>query len=110
MDGVTILNTTTTGRNWFAIILLAVYGIIFTVFTILIIVDIVSDGRFNSAVIFNIGIAIISFGLSIAYYNKPSQTTYKVTIDDSVSFNDFYERYNIIRQDGKIYTVEERLH
>ena len=33
---------------------------------------------------------------------------YKVTIDDSVSMNEFLDKYEIIDQEGKIYTVQER--
>ena len=36
------------------------------------------------------------------------ETQYKVTISDEVSMNDFLERYEIIDQEGKIYTVRER--
>lgn len=36
------------------------------------------------------------------------ETQYKVTIDDSVSMNDFNEKYEVIDQEGKIYTVRER--
>ena len=39
----------------------------------------------------------------IAYKNR-----YKVIISDKVSMNEFYERYEVIDQEGKIYTVEER--
>lgn len=41
---------------------------------------------------------------------KPTdyETQYKVTIDDSVSMNEFNEKYEIIDQEGKIYTVRER--
>ena len=42
-------------------------------------------------------------GKPIAYKNQ-----YKVTISDEVSMNEFYERYEVIDQEGKIYTVEER--
>lgn len=34
--------------------------------------------------------------------------TYKVTIDDSVSINEFNERYKILSQDGMIYEIVER--
>lgn len=37
-----------------------------------------------------------------------SHIEYKVTIDDSVSMNEFLEKYEIIDQEGKIYTVKER--
>ena len=33
---------------------------------------------------------------------------YKVTISDEVSMNDFLAKYEIIDQEGKIYTVRER--
>ena len=32
----------------------------------------------------------------------------KVTVSDEVSMNEFYEKYNVIEQEGKIYTVRER--
>ena len=32
----------------------------------------------------------------------------KVTVSDEVSMNEFYEKYNVIKQEGKIYTVRER--
>lgn len=43
----------------------------------------------------------------------PSETNvdhieYKVTIDDSVSMNEFLDKYEILDQEGKIYTVKER--
>lgn len=37
-----------------------------------------------------------------------SHEEYKVIIDDSVSLNDFYEKYEIIDREGEIYTVMER--
>jgi Na+/proline symporter len=36
------------------------------------------------------------------------ETQYKVTIDDSVSLTEFMDKYEIIDQEGKIYTVRER--
>ena len=36
------------------------------------------------------------------------ENQYKVTITDEVSMNDFLDRYEIISQEGKIYTVRER--
>ena len=36
------------------------------------------------------------------------ETHYKVTIDDSVSMNEFLNKYEILDQEGKIYTVKER--
>lgn len=33
---------------------------------------------------------------------------YQVTIDDSVSMNEFYEKYEIVEVNGKIYTIREK--
>lgn len=33
---------------------------------------------------------------------------YKVIVDDSVSMNEFLDKYEILDQEGKIYTVKER--
>ena len=41
--------------------------------------------------------------VEIEYY-----PTYKVIISDEVSMNEFMDRYEILNQDGKIYTVKER--
>ena len=44
-----------------------------------------------------------SAGEPIEYENQ-----YKVIISDEVSMNEFIEKYEIIEQEGKIYTVRER--
>lgn len=36
------------------------------------------------------------------------ETQYKVTISEEVSMTDFYEHYEVIDQDGKIFTVREK--
>lgn len=36
------------------------------------------------------------------------ETQYKVIVDDSVSMTEFSEKYEILEQEGKIYTVRER--
>lgn len=40
--------------------------------------------------------------------NSIHHTEYKVIINDSVKMNDFVEYYEILDQEGKIYTVRER--
>ena len=36
------------------------------------------------------------------------ETQYEVIISDEVSMNEFYEHYEIIKQNGKIFTVREK--
>ena len=44
-----------------------------------------------------------AFGIPVEFDNE-----YKVIISDEVSMNDFFEKYEIIDTEGKIYTVVER--
>lgn len=36
------------------------------------------------------------------------QTRYDVTIDDSVNFNEFNSKYQVVKQEGLIYTIVEK--
>ena len=51
-------------------------------------------------------VAVSSFG-GVDNKNSVHHMEYKVTINDSVKMNDFLEQYEIIDQEGKIYTVKE---
>lgn len=57
---------------------------------------------------------VVSGILSVVSFSRSnskevySHEEYKVIIDDSVSLNDFYEKYEVIGQEGEIYTVIER--
>ena len=49
------------------------------------------------------------FGLGVGAF-APRETTprYQIIIDDEAKFNEFTNKYEIIEQNGLIYTVEER--
>ena len=55
-----------------------------------------------------VGMLIWIFVGCLGYHPTAYETHYKVTIDDSVSMNEFLEKYEILNQEGKIYTVKER--
>ena len=59
--------------------------------------------------------AILSFATIFAMLDSYSTTTkeieyyeYKVTIDDSVPMKEFLSKYEIINQEGEIFTIVER--
>ena len=89
-------------------------SIIFTIGLICGIGIIVKDNYYSvGAVSIILGIIFgIIFGiqLGIIFETETGEvdTTYKVTISEEVSLNDFMEKYEIIDQEGKIYTVRER--
>ena len=85
-----------------------IIGVIFTIILAVIVSVLLStNSLFN--IICIIGF-IISIVLGVVYANSSeSYTQYKVTISDTVNFVEFNEKYEIIFQDGKIYTIKERI-
>lgn len=65
---------------------------------------------FFLSIVFGIVISLFITMLvgAITAYPTAYETRYKVTIDDSVSMNEFNEKYEVISQEGKIYTIRER--
>ena len=57
------------------------------------------------ALLFIGGILFVSVGLTCRY--KTFHTEYTVMVNDTVGFNEFYNHYDIISQDGDIYRVKE---
>lgn len=100
MDGVTILQTITyTPITHFiifgAILCLAMMAVIVTAG------DILTDGVVLVVFIaLVLGVCLISIG--VCGYDSP---TYKVTISDTVSYNEFTAKYDIVKTEGKIITV-----
>lgn len=60
-----------------------------------------------------ISLCIMVCGILIAVFSVTSDKDninyikYKVTISDEVSLNEFFDKYEIIDQEGKVYTVRE---
>lgn len=115
INGVEILATqevaTVFGMNWNALLITVVLSGFFGAF--LFCVCLIELWNWWKRVLFGFGIGlVISLLVGGAAYqnNKPIEyeTQYKVTISDEVSMNDFLERYEIVGQEGKIYTVRER--
>lgn len=70
----------------------------------------VGGGTFAGLIIGLICALILSPICTILFSKKEVGTEYhyKVTVDDSVSINEFLDKYEILDQEGKIYTVKER--
>jgi hypothetical protein len=106
MNGVEILSETaiTTWYGWTFVV-----AFIITVAACLIVS--VSTGD----IVCGISAGIIAFLLCALFFGgsgvgkyETGEYEYKVTIDDSVSMNEFLDKYEILDQEGKIYTVKER--
>jgi tetrahydromethanopterin S-methyltransferase subunit E len=109
MEGVTVLNQIVTKEAlispWLEIssslcIIGFVGVVIFGVMT-------TSDVRFSIPLI--LASLCLLAGVCIGAFGPcKNETHYQVTISDEVNFNEFNEKYEIIEQNGLIYTVRER--
>ena len=115
MTGVEILATqevaTAFGMNWNALLLTVVLGGFFSAF--LFSVVLIELWNWWQRILFGFGVGLVVALLvgCVAFQNdRPLEyeTQYKITISDEVPMNDFLERYEIVSQEGKIYTVRER--
>jgi hypothetical protein len=106
MEGVTILSTGTAilGISWLAAILLSLF-----MFAIIYIINPCEDDGIGWRIGCAIFASILSFiVLAVSSVDTTEVTEYKVTIDDSVSYIEFTEKYEVINQEGEIYTVREK--
>ena len=108
MEGITILNEIqkTAAPDWMVVLGLALcfLGLIS------IIIHAASQKIVSAMTSIVIFIIIIIWTISFCIVNSTiyDHTEYKVIIDDSVNFNEFNEKYEIIDIDGKIYTIKEK--
>lgn len=112
MEGITILDTitiaqTALGWSWGGLVFAILVVISLTIYTI-------SLSKGTSALI-PIAAFLISLcfsGLSAYYFGTavelPDIVQHKVLIDESVNLLDFYEKYDIVEQEGKIFTIQEK--
>lgn len=106
MEGVTILNSEIIMTpHWVPIVvlILGVTSILFLLFLIALGFD--SDGILNMLIV-SAGIALIGV-ISMFIFKVPCYTSYEVILEDSVSMNEFSDRYEILDQRGQIYVVKE---
>lgn len=99
MNGVTILQTMPAVTN-------KEYIIIIIAVLLLIILGGVLILKFDTLLA---GVAFMAFALIVAAQGvHPHPKQYKIAVDNTVSYNEFTAKYNIIETDGKIITVEEK--
>ncbi len=65
----------------------------------------ISDG--SAGAILGLALGMFMYFIIFHVIVPDEYTAYKVTISESVSMTEFYEQYEIIDVDGKIYTIRE---
>lgn len=112
MEGIDILNRTmTTDTCDWALIIVEISASVLVVSFITFIIC-AGCGCFGIAnVCFWVIIVSIFATISLAIINPQTETgryRYEAMIDDSVSFLDLQERYNVIEQNGRIWVLEDK--
>ena len=110
IDGITLLNQFTFAPGNEDGIGLIVFGIILALsFLVVSIICFLTDEPAAGAVttvICVIGCCLLAAGIKT--YNTPVETHYQVLIEDSVPMNEFLDKYEIVKQEGLIYTIKEK--
>lgn len=111
MNGVTILNSYEYLTNGISIIganVLFVVCLMASIFILIKLLKYRSRCSWTEFAILVLCVALtITFGCLVP--KEKYETQYQVTVDDSVSMNEFQNKYEIIKVEGKIYTVRDRV-
>lgn len=92
---------------WFTVAVVGVIGILISILAL-------QDVGWDAVAIFSAAIVVFAGGLigammgAVFEIPKTYETQYKVIISDEVPMNEFLEKYEIVDQEGKIYTVKEK--
>lgn len=111
MDGITILNTIIVDdcADWVSFIALTLGVICIVAFVLTL------TSNDNRVIIFGIIslLAIIATPIIIiaskTHWRTNERNQYECIIDDSVSINEVYEKYNVIERRGKIWILEDKI-
>lgn len=111
MNGVWIINVNPAGKPY-NMVACAVAGMILLGLAALLMCLLEDRFDWRDRMVFIVAIvalgAIAGLFVGVMHNQCLNPVTYDVMIGDNVSFNDFTEQYEIIGQNGNIYTVKER--
>lgn len=113
MEGIEILNTFVKGGSGF---LAGVYAIIIGIISIAGIITAVyfltryflEEPAIVILILSILFLCLSVIGIYQSFFMKDT-TYYQVIIDDSVSMEEFNEKYDIVEVQGKIYTIKEKV-
>lgn len=110
MDGVIILNSYESLTNFGSILLtsiLCVWSLAAAIVALFALLKYGCDSWKEFTILVACVVLFIVCGCLIP--EDKYETHYQVTVDDSVSMNEFQNKYEITKVEGKIYTVRERI-
>lgn len=117
LEGINVLNTyEIVNPEWHDMIFPAVAFAFLAVVGIVLIVCILCNREyiqenFGPLVFVIVGTLFFMVGSIYGFTHLPEnkyQTRYAVTLDDHVNFNEFTAKYEVVKQEGLIYTIVEK--
>lgn len=111
LEGINVLSQTEIMKTPDWVNNVSLFLIMFAIFSVIMMFIFISIEKRLTIII---GIVSVLSIVSILFINiftpwQPTgKYTYKVTIEDNVQLTEFYEQYEIIKQEGKIYTIREK--
>lgn len=109
MDGVTILNTVEKGGFSIWGLIAFVLLVVGTFLLLYLFIRSAAEYDDTASLVFTMMIlcGIVTTLVGCALWG-PTYREYKVIVDESVSFEEFTNKYEVVGQEGEIYTVVER--
>lgn len=109
MNGVTILNNYEYLTNFGSILLMSILCVCFLAAAIVVLFALLKYGYdLWKEPAFLVICVVLTIVCGCLIPEDKYETRYQVTVDDPVSMNEFQDKYEIIKVEGKIYTVRER--
>lgn len=117
IKGITVLNTyKIVNPDWHDTMFPSAVFAFVTIFGIALIIYLLRDPKqMKDAFIPSVFVILFTlFGMVASIYGfthlpeNKYQTTYEVTIGDDVNFNEFNSKYEVVKQEGLIYTIIEK--
>ena len=110
MNGVTILNSYESLTNFDSILLMSILCAWFLAAAIVALFALLKYGCDSwKGPVFLVICVVLTIVCGCLIPKDKYETRYQATIDNSVSMNEFQNKYEIIEVEGKIYTVRERV-
>ena len=108
MDGVTILNSYESLTNFGSVFIMSALCVWFFTVVVLVLLSLLKYGCDSwKGPVFLVICVVLTIVCGCLIPERKYEIHYQVTVDDSVSMNEFQSKYEIIEVEGKIYTVKE---
>ena len=108
MNGITILNSYEYLTNFGSIFIMSALCVWFFAVVVLVLLSLLKYGCDSwKEPVFLVICVVLTIVCGCLIPERKYEIHYQVTVDDSVSMNEFQSKYEIIEVEGKIYTVRE---